>query len=139
MMEQATFTLLIDGETARLPAQISGDSVRIPAANVAATLGWELKAQGLCKDEVCIPVRDAAELSDDGGVDLAVLARLTGQPLALDAGEGVGCFASSPQERAAELTSLEAPDFTLPDLSGKPHSLSQYRGKKVLLVAYASW
>ena len=33
----------------------------------------------------------------------------------------------------------QAPAFTLPDLDGKPHSLSDYRGKKVLLVAYASW
>ena len=32
-----------------------------------------------------------------------------------------------------------APDFTLPDLAGQIHTLSDYRGKKVLLVAYASW
>ena len=30
-------------------------------------------------------------------------------------------------------------DFTLPDLAGRPHRLSDHRGKKVLLVAYASW
>jgi peroxiredoxin len=27
----------------------------------------------------------------------------------------------------------------LPDLSGRMHALSDFRGKKVLLVAYASW
>ncbi len=32
------------------------------------------------------------------------------------------------------------PDFTLPTISdGKPVSLSQYRGKKVLLIQFASW
>ena len=32
------------------------------------------------------------------------------------------------------------PDFTLPAISdGKPVSLSQYRGKKVLLIQFASW
>jgi len=32
------------------------------------------------------------------------------------------------------------PDFTLPDIEDKkPVSLSQYRGKKVLLVHFASW
>ena len=37
------------------------------------------------------------------------------------------------------LSSLKAPDFTLPDMSGKTHSLSDFRGKKVLLVTWASW
>jgi peroxiredoxin len=37
------------------------------------------------------------------------------------------------------MLSLEAPDFTLPDVSGTPHSLSDYRGKKVLLATWASW
>ena len=45
----------------------------------------------------------------------------------------------SAEERAQALASLEAPDFTLPDLDGRPHSLSEHRGKKVFLVAYASW
>ena len=41
--------------------------------------------------------------------------------------------------RASGLSSLEAPDFTLPDLDGRLHSLSDYRGKKVFLVSWASW
>ena len=37
------------------------------------------------------------------------------------------------------LESLEAPDFTLPDFDGQPHSLSDFRDKKVLLITWASW
>ena len=33
----------------------------------------------------------------------------------------------------------EAPEFTLPDLEGRLHSLSDHRGVKVFLVAYGSW
>jgi hypothetical protein len=139
MAAQGTFTLLIDGDAARLAARVDGDSVRVAARDVASLLGWEIKPQGLCRGEVCIPVRDAAQLVGAAGVDLAALARLIGRPLALDVAEGAGCLGSSAAERAVQLTSLEAPDFTLPDLDGKPHSLSQQRGKKVLLVAYASW
>jgi hypothetical protein len=42
-------------------------------------------------------------------------------------------------ERNARLAGLEAPDFTLPDLAGTPHSLSDLRGKKVFLSTWASW
>ena len=32
------------------------------------------------------------------------------------------------------------PEFTLPDIcTGKPVSLSDFRGKKVLLIQFASW
>ncbi len=55
-----------------------------------------------------------------------------------DAGEvwvlGVGAAA-----RSRALQSLVAPDFTLPDLDGRLHALSDHRGKKVLLVTWASW
>jgi hypothetical protein len=35
--------------------------------------------------------------------------------------------------------SLAAPDFALPDLQGRVHSLAEQRGKKVLVVSWASW
>jgi peroxiredoxin len=33
----------------------------------------------------------------------------------------------------------EAPDFTVIDLAGKKHTLSEYRGKNVLLTFWATW
>jgi hypothetical protein len=42
-------------------------------------------------------------------------------------------------ERSAALASLDAPDFALPDLADRVHRLSDYRGRKVLLVTWASW
>ena len=45
----------------------------------------------------------------------------------------------SAADRSRDLESLEAPDFTLPDIEGKLHSLSDYRGKKVFLATWASW
>jgi hypothetical protein len=62
-----------------------------------------------------------------------------GRPVALDDAERVAYLGVSAEERGRQLASLEAPDFTLPDLDGCLHSLSDHRGAKVFLVAYGSW
>ena len=49
------------------------------------------------------------------------------------------CFGPRQEAQNDYLATLEAPNFTLPDKSGKPHSLSDFRGKKVLLITWASW
>ena len=61
------------------------------------------------------------------------------RPLAVDGEEGVAYLGVTAGQRAERLASLQAPDFSLPDLEGRVHSLSEHRGTKVLLVAYASW
>ena len=49
--------------------------------------------------------------------------------------------AKEAEERAAKLqaTGVEAPDFTLNDINGKPLSLSSLRGKHVVLDFWGSW
>ncbi len=149
------FTLLHPEGRADVSAVIEGDGVRISGDCVRDVLGWELTPHGLRlasergslpergllpeTGAVCIPVADPAALADDRGIDLAVLADVLGLPLALDAGARAAALGTSHLDRAARLDSLEAPDFTLPDVAGAMHSLSDYRGKKVLLIAYASW
>jgi len=66
-------------------------------------------------------------------------AREGGRPVAYDEGERAAYLGVSAEERGRRLASLEAPDFALPDLDGRPHSLGDHRGKKVFLVAYGSW
>jgi hypothetical protein len=106
---------------------------------VQRTLGWELKPQGLCRGEACFPVRDRAALVRAHGIDLGALARVLDLPLAADVEAGVAVLGTSAGERANRLASMEAPDFTLPDLAGRLHSLRDQRGKKTLLIAWASW
>ena len=56
-----------------------------------------------------------------------------------DAGARVWSFGEIPVVRGSFLESRIAPDFTVPDRKGRPVRLSQFRGKKVLLVTWASW
>ena len=81
----------------------------------------------------------ATVVAEADGAAAAKRAEAAGRPVALDVDERAAYLGISAAERAKSLASLEAPDFTLPDLDGRMHSLSQQRGKKVLLVAYASW
>lgn len=103
--------------------------------------GFELKPEGFCKGEQCYPVPAArkAEFENAGRYNLAALADLIGQPMVADDAHQVWCFGEAAENRKRALTSLEAPDFSLPDLDGRMHSLSEHRGNKVLLVSWASW
>jgi hypothetical protein len=132
-------TLIDGGRITRVPAHIEGSRVRVSPGDLERGFGWTLKPQGLCKGDLCVTLRERRGLLDEDGIDLAVFAQTAGLPLALDAGEGVAVLGESAAARGSRLASLEAPDFTLPDLQGRLHSLSQHRGKKVLLIAYASW
>jgi len=138
-MSEREITLIDGGRVTQVPARIEGSRVRIAPADLERGFGWTLKPQGLCKGDLCITLRERRGLLDEGGIDLAVFAQTTGLPLAVDAGEGVAVLGESAAARGSRLASLEAPDFALPDLEGQLHSLSQHRGKKVLLIAYASW
>ena len=131
---------LIDGDRRHaIGAEFTGGGAQVDAADVEAALGWKLATEGLCRGSVCIPVRNRSSLVRRGGLDLETLAALLDRPLALDAEERAAALGESAGDRAAALHTLEAPDFTLPDLSDRMHSLSDHLGKKVLLIAYASW
>jgi hypothetical protein len=119
----------------------AGGGLWLSAHDLLRTSGWEFKPEGFCKGAVCMPVppdRRADFVSGDS-YNLAALAELNHQPALHDGESGVWCIGEAAENRRRALASLQAPDFTLPDLAGVPHSLSDYRGKKILLVSWASW
>jgi hypothetical protein len=103
-----------------------------PEALQAGT-GWEIKPEGACKADRCVP------LPGDVGerIDVRMLAERLGMALVRD--EEHGLWALGPESGGRALPSAELPDITLPDRDGNPFSLSSLLGSKVLLVAWASW
>lgn len=137
-------TILYQGRRAEVAEAVTeGDDLWLPVGELAGATGWELKPEGACLGDLCVPIpagREAEFMRDEGDrFNVAALARLLDEPAARDEEGTVWAFGPSADARVEQLASLEAPDFSLPDLDGRMHSLSEFRGKKVLLVSWASW
>ena len=133
------FSILEDGRETRADARIEGSRVLVSAVDLERAVGWSLKPAGFCREDRCIPVPKASQIVRDDVVDLEAFADLIGRPIAIDADAGAAAFGDSAAERTHAMREGAAPEFTLPDLSGRAHSLGDYRGRKALLIAWASW
>ncbi len=113
------------------------DGLWLAPVDIERATGWVSKPEGMCRAEMCVPL--APEMTRAGRIDMAAFWRKLGNPvLSDDAGE-IWVLAPGADERNDALAGLEAPDFTLPDLDGRPHRLSDLRGRKVFLTTWASW
>ena len=124
-------------------ARLDGDDLWVPFADLTSAVGWVRKPEGICRDEVCVPIpagREASLLSaDESGVNLSEFARMIEQPVALDAAHDIAYFGAPSWEWRSRLDGGMAPDFELKDFAGVTHRLSDYRGQKVFLLCWASW
>jgi hypothetical protein len=109
------------------------DTPEVPVEDFERQTGWILKAEGACQGAVCVPLPTQGTT-----LDIGMLAERLGMGLVHDERHGLWALGPSTVSGRA-LESVEAPDFTLPDLTGRPFRFSSLRGQKVVLVAWASW
>jgi hypothetical protein len=128
-------------ETVIPDARVEGERLWLSPDELETSTGWSSRPEGLCRGSVCVPIPPGREREfvRGGRIDAAAVWRHLGQPLAHSTDGGVWVLGTAAADRATALRSLAAPDFSLPDRSGRLHSLSEHRGKKVLLVSWASW
>lgn len=128
-------TILFDDRHSQATsAVVRGEALWLAETELEAATGWHLEGRGVCRDAQCIPVPAGASWNDDGQFNLSAFAAHRGQGVATE-----GDIWSFGPATDAPLRDAMAPDFELPDFQGKMHSLSQYRGKKILLMTWASW
>lgn len=108
-------------------------SLEVSAAEFERRTGWSIKPEGACRDGRCVPLPGVAR----DPVDVHTLAGLLNMPLVHD--EAAGLWALGPKAGGRALTSAVAPALELPDADGAMFRLDSLRGRKVLLVAWASW
>jgi len=128
-------------ETSCSTARADGEQLWIGAGEFEKATGWSLKPQGFCRGDICVPVPAGrtAEFVAGDTVNAAAFWRRMRNPVVHDVDGEVWVLGRSAADRSTSLQSLEAPDFTLPDLAGVERTLSEHRGKKVLLATWASW
>ena len=107
----------------------------VRAADLPRINEFELKPQGACRADMCIPV--AKTLKNGPWFNLTGFSRKLGQAYVNDS--GVWSFGDIPVMRGSFYSSRIAPDFAVPDRTGKMVHLSDFRGKKVLVFTWASW
>jgi len=117
----------------------------VTAEDLPRVNGFVLKPEGACLDELCVPIKQDKDSElfvrrgDDRFVCVSKLADRLGQRYAVDRDARVWSLGEVPATRRAFLEQGMAPDFTLPNLEGAPVRLSDLRGRKVMLLTWASW
>ena len=111
------------------------DALAVDASAFAQRTGWVSKPEGLCKGDVCVPAPGVDR--GDGTLDVQVLQERLRMPLVHD--EVHGLYALGPESGGQSLTTARVPDLTLPQIDGSPFSLNSLRGRKIVMVAWASW
>ena len=110
----------------------------VDADEFATRTGWAIKPEGACKGDVCVPLPDTVR-GPGGRVDASVLAERLGMALVRHDDQALWSLGPETAVTGRALTTATAPDLTLPDVNGRPFTLSSLRGQKVVMVAWGSW
>lgn len=107
------------------------NTLDINANDFRAGTGWQIKPEGACKGEVCVPL-------GSGDFDLKATTERLG--MAIVQNEASGTWAIGPEslgDRA--LVTAVAPELVLDDINGNEFRLSSLLGKKVVIVSWAPY
>ena len=133
---ETTATVLYGDQSVTLDKlRMEGDDLWVRPQDLPRINEFEVKPQGACRADVCIPI--PKDLKKGGWFNLSGFARKVREAVVADS--GVWSFGEIPVLRSGFFNSRIAPDFAAPDRKGRVVHLSDFRGKKVLVVTWASW
>ena len=136
--------ILSNGKTTEA-AQRTDDTetLWVRLGELPAATGWQMKPQGACLGDLCVPVPEhkreewIADAENWVWLNYSKFADLLGQKYVRDG--DVWSLGSIPEVRRMGLESAVAPDFELVDRNGDVLKLSDFRGRKVVLFSWSSW
>ena len=119
----------------------SNQSLLINPEDLKRINGFELKTEGACYADMCVPLTSKLQVTQAGQqwFDLTAFADLLEQPYVFDAESNVWSFAEIPAKRDNMMVNGMAPDFEIPDRLGNVIRMTDFKGKKALIVTWSSW
>lgn len=112
------------------------EGTTVDRATFAGGTGWELKPEGACRGEVCVPLPGGV---DGDTVEVAAVAQRLGMPIVGDEASGLSALGPATVSGRA-LATTAAPDLELPlVLSDDTWRLADQRGRRTVIVAWAPW
>ena len=139
LMEKTNEIIVLSEKVNTLEGSWIDGEPYVTSTDVEKVLGWQVKPEGLCKGDVCIPINDRISSGENSSLSLKDAATLAGQPSLSTPEAGIITIGQPNDIRSKALKDRIAPDFTLPDISEIDRALSDWSGKKRLLVAFSSW
>jgi hypothetical protein len=134
-------TVLYQGRRIQLDHVGPGSGLLVSPADLTRLNGFEVKPQGACFEELCIPLNDTVlkQQADATWIDLEAFANLLEQPFVADREAGVWSFGEIPHKRSRTLDNAQAPELEVTDRAGQVWRLADLKGKKALIVTWSSW
>lgn len=111
-------------------------SLRVTAAEFSSTTGWDAKPEGMCRGELCVPAPGALT---DGTVDVEVAAGRLGMPIVHDAVHGVWSLGPATATGRTLSSAIARFPSSLIDAMGRGFDFASLRGRRVIMIAWASW
>jgi len=139
--EDGNATVLYQGKQITLTNIGDGERLLIDPADLTRINGFEVKAEGACYEDACIPITSdlLVQQGDRTWLDLCAFADLIEQPYVADTQARVWSFADIPARRENLMVSAQAPDFEVKDRQGNVIRMADFKGKKALIVTWSSW
>ncbi len=138
---QGSTTVLYQGKVITLSETGDGDGLLIRPDDLPRINGFELKPEGACYQDMCIPMNSDLLAEQDGKqwFNLTAFADLLEQPYVADEEADVWSFAEIPAKRESMMVDAMAPDFEVTDRKGNVIRMADLKGKKALIVTWSSW
>jgi hypothetical protein len=108
------------------------DRPDMDAAAFEAETGWQIKPEGACKGDICVPL-------GGGAFDLLAAVERLGMAVVHD--ESRNLWSIGPETLGGRsLATAKAPELVLPDVNtGEQVRLSSLRGQKVVVASWAPY
>ncbi len=138
---EGSTTVLYQGNSTTIAATGPGPGLLVKPEDLTRINGFELKPEGACYADLCIPLGDGLLIERQGErwFDLTAFADLLGQAYVADDEARVWSFAEIPAKRQSMMTNAQAPEFEVTDRQGNVVTLADLKGKKALIVTWSSW